>query len=108
LKKHKLWFDEGCSEILDQRKQSKLQWLQDASEINGDNLNNTRREASTYFRRKKREYMKDKFDELAKNSKHKNITELYRGINKFKMGYQPRSNLVKHENGDLMHISTTF
>jgi hypothetical protein len=27
LKKHKPWFDEGCSELLDQRKQAKLQWL---------------------------------------------------------------------------------
>jgi hypothetical protein len=25
LKKHKLWFNEGCSELLDQRKQAKLQ-----------------------------------------------------------------------------------
>jgi hypothetical protein len=29
LKKHKPWFDEGCSELLDQRKQAKCQWLQD-------------------------------------------------------------------------------
>jgi hypothetical protein len=35
LKKHKPWFDEGCSELLDQRKQAKLQWLQDRSAING-------------------------------------------------------------------------
>jgi hypothetical protein len=28
LKKHKPWFSEGCSELLDQRKQAKLQWLQ--------------------------------------------------------------------------------
>jgi hypothetical protein len=40
LKKHKPWFDEGCSKLLDQREQAKLQWLQDPSEINGDNLNN--------------------------------------------------------------------
>jgi hypothetical protein len=39
-KKHKTWFDEGCSELLNQRKQVKQQWLQDPSEINGDNLNN--------------------------------------------------------------------
>jgi hypothetical protein len=32
LKKHKPWFDEGCSELLDQRKQAKLQWLQDPSD----------------------------------------------------------------------------
>jgi hypothetical protein len=42
LKKHKPWFDEGCSKLLDQRKQAKLQWLQDQSEIKCDNLNNVR------------------------------------------------------------------
>jgi hypothetical protein len=26
LKKHKPWFDEGCSKLLEQRKQAKLQW----------------------------------------------------------------------------------
>jgi hypothetical protein len=29
LKKHETRFDEGCSKLLDQRKQAKLQWLQD-------------------------------------------------------------------------------
>jgi hypothetical protein len=81
LKKHKRWFDEGCSKLLDQRKQAKLQWLQDPSEINGDNLNNVRREAIRHFRNKKREYLKDKINELATNSKNKNIRDLYREIN---------------------------
>jgi hypothetical protein len=31
LKKHKPWFDEACSKLVDQRKQTKLQWLQDPS-----------------------------------------------------------------------------
>jgi hypothetical protein len=69
-RKHKPWFDERCSKLLDQRKQAKLQWLQDPSEINGDNVNNIRRETSRHFRNKKREYMKDKIDELAMNSKN--------------------------------------
>jgi hypothetical protein len=41
-------------------------------------------------------------DELAMNSKNKNIRDLYRGINDFKRGYQRRSNLVKDEHGDLL------
>jgi hypothetical protein len=73
FKKHTPWLDEGCSKLLDQREQAKLQWLQDPSKINGDNLNNVRREASRYFRNKKREYLKDKINELATNSKNKNI-----------------------------------
>jgi hypothetical protein len=60
LKEHKLWFDKGFPKLLNQMKQAKLQWLQDPSEINGDNLNNIRREASSDFRNKKREYLKGK------------------------------------------------
>jgi hypothetical protein len=41
-----------------------VQWLQDPSEINGDNLNNVRHEASRYFRNKKKEYLKDEVNEL--------------------------------------------
>ncbi|PNF31408.1 hypothetical protein B7P43_G04074 [Cryptotermes secundus] len=101
-KKHKPWFDEGCSNLLDQKEQAKLQWLQGPSELSGDNLNNIRRETSRNFRNKNTEYLKDKIDELAMNSKNKNIRDLYRGINDFKRGYQPSSNLVKDENGDLL------
>jgi hypothetical protein len=58
-----------------------LQWSQDPSEINADDLNNVRHKASSYFRNKKREYLKDKINELAMNSKNKNIRNLYRRIN---------------------------
>jgi hypothetical protein len=46
--------------------------------------------------------VKDKIDELATNSHNKNIRDLYKAINDFKRGYQPISNLVKDENGDLL------
>ena len=36
------------------------------------------------------------------NSKNKNIRYLYRGINYFKRGHQPRSNFVKDENSGLL------
>jgi hypothetical protein len=68
-----------------------LEWLQVSREINGDNLNNIRRETSRHFRYKKREHIKDKIDELATNSKNRNFRDLYREINEFKRGYQPRS-----------------
>jgi hypothetical protein len=65
--------------------------------MNGDNFNNIRRETSRYFGNKKRDYLKDQINELATNSKYKNIRDLNRGINDFNRGYQPRSNLVKDE-----------
>jgi hypothetical protein len=42
------------------------------------------------------------------NSKNKNISDLYRRINEFKRGYQPQSNLVKDENGDLLADSDSI
>jgi predicted nucleotide-binding protein (sugar kinase/HSP70/actin superfamily) len=88
-----------------------LQWLQDPSEVNGDNLNNIRCESSRQFKNKTREYLKDKINELAINSKNKNIRVLYRGINEFKMAYHPRNNLVKDmkdNNGDLLADTTNL
>jgi hypothetical protein len=42
------------------------------------------------------------------NSKNKNIRDLCREINEFKRGHQPRSNLVKDENGDLLADSNNI
>jgi hypothetical protein len=79
-----------------------LKCLQDPSEINGDNLNNVRREAADISGMKTGNALKDKISELAANGKNKNIRDLYRGINEFKRGYQSRNNLVKDKNGDLL------
>jgi len=49
-----------------------------------------------------KEYLKAKIDEFETNSKIKNIRDLYGGINDFKKGYQPRTNKVKDEKGDLL------
>jgi hypothetical protein len=57
-------------------------------------MNNIRREARRHFRNKMKEYLEDKINELATNNTSKDIRDLYRAINEFKKGYQPRSNLV--------------
>ena len=102
LKQHKPWFDEECLGFLDQRKQALKQWIHDSRQSSVDNLNNVRREASRHFRgKKKKEYLKVKVGELETNSK-KNIRDLYRGISDFKEGYQPGTNIVKDEKGDLV------
>jgi hypothetical protein len=65
--------------------------------VNGEKMDNAICEASRTFRTKKREYPKNKLNELETNSKNKNIRDLFRGINEFKKGYQPRTNMVKEE-----------
>jgi hypothetical protein len=53
-----------CSELLDQRKQAKLQWLQDPSQINGVNVNNLRRKAKVIPGTKGRNILKTKLMSL--------------------------------------------
>ena len=96
LKQHKPWSDEERLGFLDQRKQAKMQWVQDPSQSKVDNLNNVRCEAGRHFRNKK-DYLKAKIEELETNSKIKNIRDIYR-CNDFAKGYQPRI-LVKDEKG---------
>ena len=79
-----------------------MQWIQDPSRSNVDDLNNIRRDASRHFRNKKKAHLKVKTEELETNSKINNVRDLDRGINDFKKGYQPRATIVKDENGNLV------
>jgi hypothetical protein len=61
--------------LLDQRKQANLQWLQNPSQSNGDNLNSVKHETGRTSSNIKREDLKEKFAELHTNSKNRNITD---------------------------------
>ena len=79
-----------------------MQWIQDPSQSNVDNLNNVRCEVSRHFRNKKKAYLRAKIEEIETNSNIKKIRDMYRGVSDFKKGYQPRCNIVKDEKGDLV------
>jgi hypothetical protein len=64
LKQHKTWFHAECSQYLDQRKQAKMQWLQDPNQSNIGNINNVRHENSRPFRNKKKQCLKAKIINL--------------------------------------------
>ena len=94
-KKYEPWIDQEYLCLLDRRKQAKMQWMQDPSQSNGENLNKVRRDASKHFRNKKKGYLKAKIEELENNSKIKNI----RSSNRTPMGsldsYPPGPKLKK-------------
>jgi len=73
-----------------------------SNQSNLDILNRVRRDVSRHFRDKMKAYLRDKIEELETISKIQNIRDLYRGINGFKKGYQPRCNIVKDVKGDLL------
>ena len=60
------------------------------------------------FRKKKRDYMKAKVNKLEENSKNKNILEMYKGVNKFKQDYQPRTCAIKKHDGTIVAGTTNI
>jgi hypothetical protein len=69
------------------KKQARLQWLQDLSQINGDNSHNEKCGTSRHLRNKKRKYLKDKINEFSIYTRNRDIRDLYRRIYEFKKGY---------------------
>jgi hypothetical protein len=57
-------------------------------------VQNLRCETSRIFRNRSNKFETD--------NKNENIRHLYRGINEFKKGYQPRINIIKDENSNLL------
>ena len=108
LKQHKPWFEEECLCFLDQRKQAKVQWLQDPNQSKVDNLNNVRREASRHREKKKKENLKAEIDEPETTSKIENIRDFHKGISALKKVYKPRTNTVKDKKGGWLQIPRVF
>jgi len=70
-------------------------------------MENVRCETSRTFRNKRKEYLEEKMNELETDSKNKNIRDIYTGTNEYNKACQPRRNLVKDVNGDLL-VDTVF
>jgi hypothetical protein len=87
-----------------------LEWLQELGKINADNPKTVGRETrdSRNFWDKKMEHVKIKIKEFEAYIQNRNIIGSFRGINEFKKGYQPRTNLVKNENIAHLLIPTVF
>jgi hypothetical protein len=66
----------------------KITMVENPNQINKIDLQNLRRENIGIFRKKEREYLKGKINELLTNNRNKNIRDLHRGMNELKRVYQ--------------------
>jgi hypothetical protein len=59
-------------------------------------------------RNNKMEYLKAQINELGTNSTNRNVGDMYKCINGFTHGYQPRANLANFQKDDLLAHSHTI
>ncbi|PSN40261.1 hypothetical protein C0J52_11907 [Blattella germanica] len=67
-----------------------MNWIRESNEQNSEQLCSIRRETTRFLKNKKREYFKDKINDLEINAKNRNIRELYQGIRIERKGFQAR------------------
>ncbi|PSN48471.1 hypothetical protein C0J52_11717 [Blattella germanica] len=96
------WFDDECADMINKRILAKMNWIREPNEQNSEQLCSIRRETTKFLKNKKREYLKEKINDLEINAKNRNIRELYQGIKIEREGFQARTNIIKDENGDML------
>jgi hypothetical protein len=99
-------FDVECLKLVEERKQIKVQCLQNQSQINVDNLKKFEHETSRYLRKKKREEFKDK--RLGTYGHAKNISDFYVVINQCKKHYCRESSLAKGDTRGMPAVSSSI
>ena len=50
----------------------------------------------------------EKVNKLEENIKNEDIREMYKGINEFKKGYQPRAYVIKKHDGTIVYAYTVI
>jgi hypothetical protein len=70
VRENKNWFDEGFSELSNQRQQQRCSCYWHPSKINRDILVNIKRATSRHIKKKKKEYLIEKTNNFATRSKN--------------------------------------
>ena len=97
------WFDEDCENICEERKEKRIQWLEDQdNEVKRDEFRSCRRRAKRTIRRKKREELEAKLRRLEGSRREGKAREQYQIIKSFKNEYQPKINLVRDKEGAIL------
>ena len=100
--KNQEWFDQECIDIINKKNVVRQKLLQRRTRISFENYCELRREAKRVCRKKKKEMMLNKIEGIDKFSLEKSNRKLYKELNWFRKGFQPRLNLCKDKEGELL------
>ena len=87
------WFCDECSQLLEQKKQANLQWLQNRSRFYRDNTRNAQRKSADCQERKTGYLKEDSAGKI--NSEKNSIRKLYSGMNGLEGGREYKIYSVK-------------
>jgi len=99
----KPWSNTACEEVLNRRKEARLQWINDPSSREKESIyKECQKEVNNIFRFKKRKFTKDLLWEAESNHKANKTRELYQKIKSIRGGYKKHERFLKNEGGSLI------
>jgi endonuclease/exonuclease/phosphatase family metal-dependent hydrolase len=96
------WFDEECKEAILQKNKARNKCLTRNIRTNREDYEQKRREARNLFKKKKRDLLRKKMEEIREYKDKKLTRKFYKGIKEINRPYQAKSVVIKDEHGKLI------
>lgn len=94
------WYDDECHAAVLKRNVAREKTLQRrATRANTENFQQTRKDAKKVLRKKKRQWAKEKLEQIEEMQNKKEVRAMFQGTREIKKGFQPRSSFCKDKAG---------
>jgi hypothetical protein len=100
--KNEEWYDQECREIIEVKWEARLKCIQRNTRANKEEYNRKRIAAARVCRRKKREALKKKVDEIVEYYTKNESKKLYKRIREVTQEFKPRINACRNSDGKML------
>ena len=102
VSRSKPWFDQECNAVIIERNNARKLMLQKQTRFRVDDYKDKRRIANRILKKKKKEHLKQKINNIEEARQNNDVRKFYKDINDGRKTFKPRSNICKSEDGTLL------
>jgi len=102
LTREENWFDEECAQIMKEKNIARQKMLEKERRANTERYQELRRKVNKICKKKKKENMKERLEEIEQLSKQNERRKFYKAVDKAKRGFQPRIIHCKTKTGKVI------
>ncbi|KAI5720190.1 hypothetical protein M8J77_003158 [Diaphorina citri] len=104
--KQKKWFDEECKAAIEERRAKRVSAIENRDEASIEAYREERRKTKKLMRKKKREFLNNKLDQIEKEDNMKNVRSFYQLVKQQRRTTQPKSTMIKDKDGTTLTGTT--
>uniref|UniRef100_A0A8D8LL21 Craniofacial development protein 2 n=3 Tax=Cacopsylla melanoneura TaxID=428564 RepID=A0A8D8LL21_9HEMI len=96
------WFDQECEDAIEEKNKARKQMLTRNTRRNCELYKESRRKANMVIKRKKRQHLNGKLEEVEQLNNESESRKFYAAIKKIKKTFQPKADMCKDKDGALI------